>query len=152
MSTDIKYTNVEAAIEDLKSRTLSGIPGEVARLVYLASTRDYNTGEYYHEGVAIHFTEDVARAALAACHQESFRRLLFTSLEDLVKELDNYVNSTGARPAHVMKVWRSLEPYRVTIPLESDQLSAQLFLSNLRVALAILQARQQTGRDSQQCA
>lgn len=144
--------DVEAAIEDLRNRTLAGIPGEVARLVYLASTRDYNTGQYYHEGLAFRFTEEVANAALAACHRESFRRLLFTSLEELVNQLDSYVSSTRARRAEVLKAWTKVEPYRVTIPLDCDQLSAEFFLSNVRVALAILQAGQEIGRDSRQCA
>ena len=144
--------DVEVAIEDLRNRTLTGIPGEVARLVYLASTRDYNTGQYYHDGLAFQFTEEVANAALAACHRESFRRLLFTSLEELVNQLDSYVSSTRAGRAEVLKVWTKVKPYRVTIPLDCDQLSAEFFLSNVRVALAILQAGQEIGRDSRQCA
>ena len=144
MARGVRRIDTEAAVEDLKHRTLPAIPGEVARLVYLASTRDYNTGHYYHDGLAFSFTEEVAGMALAACHQEVFERLAFTSLEELVQHLDHYVTSTGP-PREVLETWTKLEPYRVALPLDCDPLSAKLFLSNLRTALAILAARHETG-------
>ncbi len=152
MRIEIKRMNVEDAIEDIKNRTLRGIRGDVARLIYLASTRDYNTGQYYHEGLAMHFTEEVAVAALEACHQEIFRRLAVKSLEDLVRELENYLDSTGARPAQVLEAWQKLEPYRITRPLDCDQLWADFLFSNLKMALAILQSRQKSAPHSPQSA
>ncbi len=153
MSPELKRMDVEAAIEDVKNRTLAGISGEVAQLVYLASTRDYNTGRYYHEGVAFRFSEEVAAMALEACHQEVFRCLVFSSLEDIVRQLETYVHSTSARPLEVLAAWRKLEPYRVVIPSASGQLSpdflpGKIFFSNVRIALATLEARQQTGPHS----
>jgi hypothetical protein len=142
MRIEVKREDVEAAIEDVKSRTLAGLPGDLARLIYIASTRDYNTGHYYHEGLAMHFTEEVARRALAACHQEIFDRLAPSLVEDLVKQLETYVSSTHARPVEVLEAWKKLEPYRVTIPLECAPLAAEFFFSNVRIGLAILQARQ----------
>lgn len=144
MRGQLKHTNVEAAIEDLESRTLAGIPGELARLVYLASTRDYNTGQYYHDGLAFHFSEEIAGTALAACHRETFGKLLLSSLEDLVQQLDAYVGFDGGSQVGVLEAWKKLEPYRVTIPLDCDPLSAQLFFSNVKTALAILQARRRS--------
>jgi hypothetical protein len=134
--------DVEEAIGNIKSRTLAGIAGDVGRLIYLASARDYNTGQYYHEGLATRFTEKVAVAALAACHQEIFNRLVFSSLEDLINQLENYLHSTHARPEKVLGAWQKLEPYRVTIPGECDELCAGFFFSNVKTALAILQARE----------
>ena len=51
----LKFAEVEAACQDLNLRTLVHIHGDFARLVYLASMRDYNTGEYYHDGLAWQF-------------------------------------------------------------------------------------------------
>lgn len=149
MLTEIKSMDLEAATEDLKKRTLAGLPGEVSRLIYLASTRDYNTGQYYHEGLAFRFSEEVAARALAVCHQEVFRLLAFGPLENLVEELDTYVRSTPARPEQVLETWKKLEPYRVTLPSGCDRLSAEFFFSNVKIALLILQSRQSVSPASQ---
>ncbi len=141
MGKGVHNIQVEEAIRDLKKRTLADVPGEIARLVYLSSTRDYNTGQYHHEGLAFQFTEEVAREALEAYHIELFEQLLFGSLEHLVHQLQLYVSSARVPPAELLEVWRTLEPYRVTIPLDCDPLSAELFFSNVRIALEVLQTR-----------
>ena len=140
----IQQRDVKAAIEDLKNRTLAAIRGELTQLVYLASTRDYNTARYYHDGLASQYTPEIAQSALAACHQEVFQKLLFTSLENLVNELEIYIQSTRERPEEVLEAWGSLQPYRITIPRNCEQLLADFFFSNLRVALAILHARRES--------
>ena len=152
MSAGRERMRIEAAVQDLRDRSLAGMPGEFARLIYLASTRDYNTGQYYHEGLAAQFTTEVAVCALAACHQESFKNLIYSPLAELVKELDSYVSSTRERPEKVFEAWEKLEPYRVAIPLDSDPLAAEFFSSNVRIALAVLRARQGSGSGSQQSA
>ena len=148
MSNSVKSTSVEEALKDLQSHTLGGIPGEIARLVYIASTRDYNTGQYYHDGLAFHFSEEVARTALSTHHREIFRKLVFSTVEEIVQQLDAYMSSARVLPSEFLEVWRKLEPYRVTIPLDCDALSVELFFSNVRIALAILQARQEMSRNS----
>ncbi len=148
MYTGIMRTDVEAAIDDIKNRTLSSMPGDLGRLIYLASTRDYNTGRYYHEGLALRFTEDVAGIALTTCHVETFNRLSQSSLGELVHQIEIYISSTHAEPCEVLEVWNKLEPYRVAIPRECDQQTAEFFFSNIRVALAILAWRQKSGPDN----
>jgi hypothetical protein len=150
MSYKQRNIDVGQAVTDLTNRTLSRLPGDFSRLVYLASSRDYNNGQYYHDGLAFHFTESVASKALAACHREIFARLVYASLEELIAELRNYISSTDERPEDFLKSWEHLGSYRVTIPSECDELEAQVFLSNLKMALAILQTRQKrASRDEQ---
>ena len=60
MSYKERNIDVGQAVTDLTNRTLSRLPGDFSRLVYLASSRDYNTGQYYHDGLAFHFSESVA--------------------------------------------------------------------------------------------
>ncbi len=142
--------DLEPAITDLRNRTLSRLPGDFSRLVYLASSRDLNTGHYSHDGLAFHFSQNIASKAMALCHGEIFDRLVYASLEELIEELGNYISSTEERPEEFLKSWEHLGSYRVTIPSECDELEAQVFLSNLKMALAILQTRQKhSSRDEQ---
>ncbi len=141
MHGELKREDVEAARTDLAERTLSKIRGDFARLVYLASMRDYNTGEYHHEGLACMFTESVAGKAIASCHREVFKRLVLCSLKELVEQLELYASSNCSTSSELVRIWERLQPYRVTVPLECSPLAARFFASNIRTALAILQSR-----------
>jgi len=52
--------DVQKAAEDVHRRTLATIPRALDRFIYLASTRDYNTGMYFHDGLAARFSAEVA--------------------------------------------------------------------------------------------
>ena len=130
----------EAAVRDLEERTLPALRGELTRLVYLASTRDYNTGRYQHDGLAHRFTPDAAQTALRRCHEATFRTLVFSSLRDVVRELDVYAQAAPEGPDQVLDAWRRLEAYRVLIPAGCDSLAGQLFVSNVKIALEILRS------------
>ena len=152
MSYTTEKIDIEPAITDLRSRTLSRLPGDFTRLVYLASSRDCNTGKYYHDGLAFHYSQNVASKALALCHKEVFDRLVYVSLEELIEELSNYISSTNERPEDFLRSWEHLGSYRVTIPSECDELEAAVFLSNLKMALAILGTRQKPAFQDEQSA
>src|SRR5260370_8320878 len=98
MSYKARNIDIESAVSDLRNRTLSRLPCDFSRLVFLASTRDYNTGQYYHDGLAFHFSERVASEALAACHREIFDRLVFCSLVELIDELNPLLFPTPQNP------------------------------------------------------
>src|ERR1700722_18840669 len=120
-----KRENVERVAEDLRRRTLGGIPRALDRLIYLASLRDYNTGLYYHDGLAERFSQEAACEAMADCHREAFRELLGSSLEDLVAQMEAYVRATGTAPFDFVTAWKKLEPYRVAVPVQTDSLSSE---------------------------
>jgi hypothetical protein len=127
------------ALSDLKNRTLGKLSGDFARLVYLASTRNYNTGRYEHDGLAHSFSFSAAETALAVAHQEVFLALALTSLEGLFAELERYIRFECARPQELLATWEDLEAYRILVPTHVDPLTARIFVSNVRAALAIAQ-------------
>ena len=136
-----KHAEVQAASQDLRNRTLSLIPGSLDRLIYLASMRDYNTGLYHHDGLTSRFSEETACEALADCHRDAYRELLSCSLEEIVGQLQAYMQSTSSDPGEFLAAWRGLRPYRVAVPAETDPLAAEFLFSNLKIALAILESR-----------
>jgi hypothetical protein len=136
--TEVEHLPADKAIRDLEARTLAALRGGVSKVVYLSGTRDYNTGRYQHDGLVLRFGETAAQTALARCHEAVFRNLLNCGMEALVAQLAAYIESTGADQAQVLDSWRRLEAYRVLIPGNCDPLSADCFITNIRIALEVL--------------
>ena len=133
----------ELAVQDLENRTLRAIPGALAKLVYLASTRDYNTGEYHHEGLFHRHGRDAGGAALEACHHQAFQSVLLLPLEQLTHEVEAYLQKTE-NPAKTMLAWRRLKAYQLLVPVPCDPVSASLFSSNIQLALGVCVVRDGT--------
>lgn len=143
MSAEVKLMPLQQAYDDLVSRSLSRISCELGRLIYLASTREYNTGHYYHQGLADRFGPEAAQKALEIAHRQAFYKVSANPLEDLVEELERYLASTKEEPLECLGAWQKLEPYRIAVPENANATVARLFTSNLRLALAILRFRRQ---------
>ncbi|MGH9724891.1 MAG: hypothetical protein ACRD41_07485 [Candidatus Acidiferrales bacterium] len=137
----LERKEVHAAAADLRRRTLSHMPRALDRLIYLASMRDYNSGAYHHAGLAAHFSEGAASEAIAGCHREAFRELLSTSLEELVAQLSAFAASSGVPAEDFLETWKTIEPFRVAVPADTDSLTAEFLCSNLRISLAIFESR-----------
>jgi hypothetical protein len=144
MKNVLKRTDVLEAAEDLRRRTLASITRPLDRLIYLASTRDYNTGFYYHDGLAARYPEEAVCEALADCHREAFQELVGASLEQLIGQMNSYMVSSRTAPSDFIATWKKLEPYRVAVPLDTDELTGEFLFSNFKIALAILEARLHT--------
>jgi hypothetical protein len=141
MHGELKHEAIEAARRDLEDRTLANIRGDFSRLIYLASLRDYNTGEYHHEGLSQRYTTKFACSALASSHWEVFRRLVLCSVQELVEELEIYRHSNASGESDFVAIWKKLQPYKLTIPLECSSLTARFFNLNVSVALEIMHSR-----------
>ena len=128
---------LERARGDLRAHTLARLDGDFAKLVYLASTRSYNTGRYAHEGLALQYSEAVAAQALAAEHRDVFYGLALRPLRELVEQLIKYLRCGCANPQEILSTWKELQPYRILPPAKSDALTVMLFLSNVKIALAM---------------
>jgi len=135
-------------IQDFTQTTLAGIPSNFARLTYVASLRDLSSGRYEHEGLAALYPEEAIQQSLQMCHEQVFERILETSLasqeEDLRACLEAMQGGLGAVVAH----WQRLEAYRVLVPEQSPDYLKELFYSNLRALLEILQGEGSRVRSS----
>src|SRR6267378_116636 len=94
MSAVVRLVPLQEAYDDLLNRTLSRISCDLGRLIYLASTRDYNTGNYYHEGLSNRFSPEVARKALEMAHRQAFYKISAFALEGLVTDLETYLRAS----------------------------------------------------------
>ena len=135
---------IDRAMEDLKERTLAPLNCEMAKLIHLSSTRDYNTGHYYHDGLESQYTPEVTEAALKSSHSEIFRQVAVAPLEFLVDDLQTYFQLAHPDETVVLESWKGLQPYKVVVPHDSDPLLRELFFFNIKAALIILENRQRT--------
>lgn len=140
MGNPTKHADVLEAARDFRHRTLVHMPQPLQQFIYLGSTRDYNSGLYCHQGLALRFSEEAVCEALADCHRQAFNDLLSASLEELVRQMEEYVKSTHASVKDFIVTWRELQPYRVAVPVGTDSLSSEFVFSNLKIALTILEA------------
>lgn len=132
--------DIEAAQEDLKNRTLAQLGYDFARLLYLSSLRDFSTGEYHHHGLAASFSESAASGALTACHQELFYSLVLSPLESFVVQIDRFIRSTHKDYQNTLTAWENLQAYNTAVPTVCDQMTADLFRSNIKIAMAFLRS------------
>jgi hypothetical protein len=133
-------------IQDFTLTTLAGISGEFGRLTYMASLRDLSSGRYEHAGLAALYPDEPMQQALQLCHEQIFERVLETPLSrqeaDLKECLERMPGELLATLAH----WRRMEAYRVLMPERAPEYLKDLFCSNLRALLEILQEECSTVR------
>lgn len=138
----LKRMDVEAAKDDLKNRTLPKLRDDFAQLIWLATLRDCNTGKYHYDGLAHIFSEPIAGMALAACHEDVFERIVLCPLELFVSQLEHFILAASPDPQASLQTWEKLKAYTTTIPCHCKPQAADLFLSNVRIALMVLKSRQ----------
>jgi hypothetical protein len=126
-------------IQDFTMTTLAGIPGLFARLTYLSSLRDLSSGRYDHAGLAALYPDAAVQQALQLCHEQIFERILEAPLsiqeEDLRACLAGMEGGLTIAASH----WRSIEAFRVLQPEAAPDYLKELFCSNLRALLEILE-------------
>lgn len=129
--------------DEFRDRTLRYVEGDLAKLVYLSSCRDCNSGRYRHDGLSSRFSEVDVDRALALCHRELFDEAVRKPLAAWVAELREYFAvADGAS----LVFWRALKPYQIAVPMGVAPLAVALFTSNLGIAVEIL--RREPLRDS----
>lgn len=135
---ELKDTSPDRLTRYIGETVLRTLPNDLTRMIYLASLRDCNSGLYLHPELSRQSGLRAADRALRICHEQVFRRLLTTRLQDYVGQLQEYIRYTRGETVTVLNTWRSLQAYRATVPVETPSISAELFFLNISVALEIL--------------
>ncbi|HXM95448.1 MAG TPA: hypothetical protein VOA64_14540 [Candidatus Dormibacteraeota bacterium] len=148
MSTLTQFQQNRRVIQDFTLTTLAGIPGLFARLTYIASLRDLSSGRYEHDGLAALYPDAAIQQALQLCHEQIFERILEAPLSSQEKDLRACLaGMEGGLPGAVPH-WRRIEAYRVLLPEAVPDYLKELFCSNLRALLQILDEERFPARSS----
>jgi len=126
-----------SAGSDLWRNTLSQIPTVFGRLVYLASLRNPNNGQYEHYGLALVFGEDEAKAALKESHTTVFNEWLTFNLEQQKADLDLYLAGLFEDKRLVVETWVRLAPYQNLIPASVRGVERRLYINDLAALMEL---------------
>jgi hypothetical protein len=134
---------IEGAIKHL----LEDFPNDLARLIYMATLRDCNTGTYLHPELSQLHPSDVVTENFRRYHEQVFRGLLRLSVRSYVDEVRLYIAYSRVTAEELITTWKDLGAYRSAIPLKADRIEADLFNLNVSSALLILESRSPGARD-----
>src|SRR5215472_6115863 len=134
-----EFLRIQPVVRDFTATTLAAIPNLFGRLAYLASLRDLSSGRYEHSGLAAVYPPDAVEEALKFCHQEIFQKVLETPLASQEKDLAQCLEAMPGRKATSVGHWRQMETYRIFPPEDAPDYLKELFFSNLRILLEILE-------------
>jgi hypothetical protein len=126
-------------IQDFTLTTLLAIQGEFGRLTYIASLRDLSSGKYEHAGLAALYPDEAVQQALELCHEQIFERVLETPLTKQEADLKECLERMPGGLCSTLAHWRRMEAYRVLMPERAPGYLKELFCSNLRALLELLQ-------------
>ena len=134
----LRHRNAQALALELKRDLLSSIHTVYGRLVYLSGLRDPNGGRYEHFEAASKLDEDLCDAALKSLHVQTFRDWLAMNLEQQRADLMLYLVTVGLNRRQIVQTWLVTSPYRSLIPLHTQPVEHDVFLSDMGALLALL--------------
>ncbi|MCL6480647.1 MAG: hypothetical protein K6U02_02870 [Firmicutes bacterium] len=139
-----RFRQTQRLIEEFTEQTLALLPGDLARLLYVASLRDPSSGRYGHASLAARYGDEAVQQALAFCHEQLFLRILEMPLEQLERELRRSLVSRVGDVWEIAESWQTPEPFCAVIPDGMPDYLRELFTSNLRVLLRALTSERTT--------
>lgn len=129
---------VARVVDDFQQHSLAKVEGVIARLIYLASLRDHNTGRYHHYGLESRYSNQAVDEGLRRCHTEAFEALLALSLREQTQDLLHFFESLKADRGRLVEVWKRLRAYQILPPEDCHPLARQLFDKNIEIILEVL--------------
>jgi len=143
---DDRILRNKCVVRDFTATTLAAIPNLYGRLIYIASLRDLSTGKYEHSGLAALYSPEAIQEALECCHHEIFQRILETPLAIQADDLRECLQEMDGSFSSTLSNWRRMESYRILPPGNAPDYLRELFFSNLRALLEILEMQNSTTR------
>jgi len=145
---DDRILRNKCVVRDFTATTLAAIPNLYGRLIYIASLRDLSTGKYEHSGLAALYSPEAIQEALECCHHEIFQRILETPLAIQADDLRECLQEMDGSFSSTLSNWRRMESYRILPPGNAPDYLRELFFSNLRALLEILEMQNSTTRST----
>ena len=115
---------------ELWRKTLSRIPTQFGRLVFLSSLRDPLTGRYSHPPLSQIVGGEITDRTLCHSHHQVFSQWLGFTLAQQKADLDEYLVASRSP--------LDLVPYRDIVPATAHQVERQLYLADLETLLELL--------------
>ncbi len=134
----LRHKDVEDLAVGLRRDLLSSIHTVYGRLVFLGGLRDPNSGRYEHFEASSNLGEDICHTVLEAEHIHAYRDWLAMNLEQQRADLMLYLVSVGLNRRNVLQTWLVTSPYRSLIPLHTQPVEQEVFLSDMGALLAVL--------------
>jgi hypothetical protein len=125
------------ALNDLWKHTLSQIPTQFGRLVYLSSLRDPHTGLYRHHGLGSAFGREESGRVLRESHEAVFTGWMCLPMADKWADLHEYLSELDEPRKTVLDHW-STSYLALHIPDSARDVERELFAEELRALLAVL--------------
>ena len=127
-----------SGLADVWRHTLSQIPTNFGRLIYLASLRDFDTGRYEHHGLALIFGAAEGDLALRQAHLKIFRDWIDQSSSAQKSDLEAYLSALSRSKTEVISAWSQVKPYRNLVPALASDVERRLFCLDFETLLQLL--------------
>ena len=127
---------------DFVSLAVSAIPSTFVKLAFLASLKDGTDGGHYRDPLAgILYGEEEIEAALQGKHREIFSNWLGLGLAAQMAEVAEYLAGQDEDHNALISIWLHDKVYESLIPTAVSQAERNLFTSDLKAILQLLQVR-----------
>jgi len=123
---------------------LSRIPSAFGKLAFVASLRQANPGCYHDPLAALVYGKEQVDATLRQKHREMFHAFLGAALATQTEQVAEYLaraDDEKPRIAQTVRRWFQESLYEELIPATVRESEGELFSSDLRTILQLLQAR-----------
>src|SRR5258706_4157028 len=125
-------------IEEFVLGTLAQVRTSYGRLHTVVALRDQESGLYRSNALSSSFSGEAVHQTLDFCHKQLFYRTLESSLEAQAADLRDFVKPKARDIKHTDANWKDVESYRVLVPSDAPRYMANLFISNARFLLEVL--------------